>query len=315
MRYYPVLITTLNRYEHFRRCVESLARCTHADRTELVIGLDYPPAEKYVSGYRQIKDYLPSITGFAKVTVMERDHNYGAIRNCRSLIAYSSQYYDACILSEDDNEFAPAFLDFMNKALDMYKDDDRVKTVGGYCHLEFDGLADKGVHFTYDNCAWGVGLWSHKEQVSRSWQDYLWLWKSPRDFWRIFSVNPSVAKMFDTMMHKKAYWSDIVRTVANIHAGTYQVVPVRTLVRNHGYDGSGIHCDTRHARRLAGQSFYEGSTYQIGSQPVALTIPRRVFFFCQLPDNRLKAWLLVVRKLVTILIYKVYCPFGKNSGQ
>lgn len=32
MTYYPVYISTLNRYERFRNCVESLARCTHADK-------------------------------------------------------------------------------------------------------------------------------------------------------------------------------------------------------------------------------------------------------------------------------------------
>ena len=52
MTFYPVIIYTLNRYEHFRRCVESLARNTHAEQTELVIGLDYPPSEKYVEGHR-----------------------------------------------------------------------------------------------------------------------------------------------------------------------------------------------------------------------------------------------------------------------
>ena len=48
--YAPILIPTLNRYEHFKRCVESLAKCTHAEKTELVIGLDYPPSERYQKG-------------------------------------------------------------------------------------------------------------------------------------------------------------------------------------------------------------------------------------------------------------------------
>lgn len=46
MKYYPVLIPTLNRFQHFKECVESLAVCTHADKTELLIGLDYSPDKK-----------------------------------------------------------------------------------------------------------------------------------------------------------------------------------------------------------------------------------------------------------------------------
>lgn len=41
--YAPVIIPTLNRYVHLKRCVDSLAKCTHAPDTELIIGLDYPP--------------------------------------------------------------------------------------------------------------------------------------------------------------------------------------------------------------------------------------------------------------------------------
>lgn len=47
---YPILIPTLDRYEHFKKCIESLAKNTHANKTELVIGLDYPPSEKYMDG-------------------------------------------------------------------------------------------------------------------------------------------------------------------------------------------------------------------------------------------------------------------------
>ena len=46
MNYTPILIPTLNRYNHLKRCVESLAKCTHADKTDLYIALDYPLKEE-----------------------------------------------------------------------------------------------------------------------------------------------------------------------------------------------------------------------------------------------------------------------------
>ncbi len=48
--YAPVLIPTLNRYEHFKRCLESLELCTGADKTDVYVGLDFPPSEKYHKG-------------------------------------------------------------------------------------------------------------------------------------------------------------------------------------------------------------------------------------------------------------------------
>lgn len=64
--YAPILIPTLNRYKHFRRCVESLSKCTHAEKTELVIGIDYPPVEKYREGWEKISEFITTITGFKK---------------------------------------------------------------------------------------------------------------------------------------------------------------------------------------------------------------------------------------------------------
>lgn len=46
----PICIPTCNRYEHLKRCVESLSKCTLASETDLIISVDYPPSDKYVDG-------------------------------------------------------------------------------------------------------------------------------------------------------------------------------------------------------------------------------------------------------------------------
>ena len=56
--YAPVVIPTLCRFEHFKRCVDSLSRCIHANQTELIIGLDYPHKESHVESHSKILDYL-----------------------------------------------------------------------------------------------------------------------------------------------------------------------------------------------------------------------------------------------------------------
>ena len=80
MTCHPVYIPTLNRYEHFRNCVESLARCTHADKIELVVGLDYPPSEKYVEGWKKIStevtfDFGDKRRGSGRVACSGRERN------------------------------------------------------------------------------------------------------------------------------------------------------------------------------------------------------------------------------------------------
>ena len=58
MTYYPIIIPTLNRYEKLKACIDSLTQSEEAKYTELVIGLDYPPADKYIDGWKKIYEYI-----------------------------------------------------------------------------------------------------------------------------------------------------------------------------------------------------------------------------------------------------------------
>lgn len=246
MRYYPVCIPTLNRFNHFKNCVESLSKCIYADKTELVIGLDYPPSEKYIEGYRQIKDYIPNITGFAKVTLIEHKYNLGSSGNWASLVEYCKSHYTAYIGSEDDNIFAPAFLDYMNKMLELYYNDDRILTVSGYNFVEAYNQGEYTYYLSKDNCAWGTGFWVHKEiNIRKQLNSFLFFRKAlycKKKAEIIIKTYPALYAMLHSMIISNSSWGDVKRTVYNILCDKYQVKPAMSLVRNCGYDGSGIHC-------------------------------------------------------------------------
>ncbi len=248
MKYFPVIIPTLNRYTHLRNCVESLARCTHAEETELVIGLDYPPHEKYKEGYQQIKSYIPTITGFKKVTFFEHKENLGPNGNWAFLANYCKTNYGAYIATEDDNIFAPAFLDYINQALELFWDDERVVTVSGY---NCEDAYDQGEYASYlskDNCSWGAGYWAHKENKYIKTLNDISYFKnvvySRKKGRQIIDIYPALYSMLYYMVQQKAHWGDVMLTTMNILEGTYQLRPALSLVRNCGYDGSGINCET-----------------------------------------------------------------------
>lgn len=259
MNYYPVCITTLNRYTHFKRCVESLARNTHADKTELVIGLDYPPEEKYVEGYLKIKSYIPTIKGFKKVTVFEWTENYGPSKNSLDLIDYCFRHYDAVILTEDDNEFSPCFLDYMNKALEAYATDPHVYSASAYIGRNYYGKLRQQLMFNYDNNAWGLGLWKSKEQNSKLYtKDYFKkIILSFSQSYKVFRVSPGIFSMLVDMVKLNQSWGDVESSARNIINGTYQLRPSFSLVRNTGFDGTGIHCGISDPNDLAHQIISE----------------------------------------------------------
>ena len=245
MKYYPVFIPTLNRYTHLRRCIESLSRCTYAEETELIIGLDYPPSEKYRHGYNQIKLYLPNIIGFKKVTVIEHNTNLGPGKNWKFLMDYCFEKYDACIGSEDDNEFSPCFLDYMAKTLDRYYKDSDIVSVCGYNFEAFYDQKGKSVYKSVNSSAWGIGFWKHKEllleEKLKGISYFEKILYSPSKSKKIIKNYPWMYWMLDTMVAWGAGWGDVKRSVLNILEHTYQIKPAISLVKNWGFDGSGEH--------------------------------------------------------------------------
>ena len=80
MEYAPVIIPTLNRFNHLKRCLESLEQCSGAGYTAVYVGLDYPPSECYEEGWREVTSYLEykkDNNRFRSFNVFQRSINFG----------------------------------------------------------------------------------------------------------------------------------------------------------------------------------------------------------------------------------------------
>ena len=103
----PVLIPTLNRYQHIKNCIESLAKNPLAKETELYISVDYPPSEKYEQGYQSVIDYLDSgVSGFKAVYIYKQEKNLGVFKNADFLRNKAFEKCEGYIVTEDDNVFS-----------------------------------------------------------------------------------------------------------------------------------------------------------------------------------------------------------------
>lgn len=240
----PVIIPTLNRFEHFKRCIESLERCTWSENTDVYIGLDYPPAEKYVEGWKKIDEYLSNRTfKFNKTIVFRHEKNLGAGGNLRFLKSRIAKNYKCYIGTEDDNEFSPCFLDFMNQSLEKYKDDPNVGSVAGWIPEHWYNKSCGNILFTPLFAAWGYGAWIDKnisQAPSREYVvDILNSWKKS---FKLMSFSIDLFTSLFWMIRINRIWGDIMRGAFNVIEHKYQIRPSVSMVRNWGYDGSGINC-------------------------------------------------------------------------
>ncbi|MCR4661444.1 MAG: glycosyltransferase [Clostridia bacterium] len=249
--YAPILVPTLNRYEQLEKCVYSLSLNYEAQFTDLFIALDYPPSKKYYAGYKKVCDYVYGpISGFRSVTIIKRNKNYGPTRNINEARKQIFNTYNRLIISEDDNVFSSKFLKYINNYLDLFEDDSDVIGICGYS-CPIDTVEDNNNIYLCDNCfsSWGYGDWKNKyydyfdKLTMKKFRKYLYNNVKMNE---LLKTNPrSFAYYFQIIMGFKLYDTDLVRQLFMLFENKTCVMPKKSLVRNIGWDGSGVHKITK----------------------------------------------------------------------
>lgn len=252
MIFAPILIPTLNRYDHLRRCLESLSDCSFANETEVFVALDFPPSQKYVEGWKKTKEYLGGCgnLNFKQLHVIERDHNYGAYLatdegNAKCLVKEICEKYDRYILTEDDNVFSPNFLEYANKGLELFENDESVFCLGGY-RFKFDSKFDDNTYLRQDvnYSPWGVATWRNRHH-QLEYLNYLWYRKhlKPSVIFRLFNrYGLEIISWLINMSCANNSWAIVDSNISMFLSitGMQQIIPRENLVENIGLDGSGF---------------------------------------------------------------------------
>lgn len=239
----PIIIPTLNRDDHLKKCIESLAANKLAPQTELYIGLDYPPSEKYREGWQRIKEYLPNIKGFKKVVVLEAEKNLTAQGNVEFLKQHIRDLgYKAYIFTEDDNVFSPNFLEYANWGLKEFENDNSIFAVVGFKRVNVDFL--KNNVYKYPRyVAWGFATWFNRVDKIDEFKDFDKLRQMVKS-WPlsiVFTKKVSTAVSIMRMIKNQYILEDTLPSLLPPEE-RFCIYPKVSMVRNEGLDGSGLHC-------------------------------------------------------------------------
>lgn len=248
--YAPIIIPTLCRFDHFKRCIDSLAANKIAPETELYIGLDYPPSNKYEEGWRKIKDYIPTISGFKNVVTLEATTNLTAQGNIEVLKNHIRQRgYDSYIFTEDDNVFSPNFLEYANWGLKEFENDNSIFAVVGYKRVNVDFL--KNNVYKYPRyVAWGFATWFNRVDKIDEFKDYDKLRQMVKS-WPlsiVFTKKVSTAVSIIRMIKTQYILEDTLPSLLPPEE-RFCIYPKVSMVRNEGHDGSGLHCGNNEETR------------------------------------------------------------------
>jgi hypothetical protein len=159
----PIALFVYNRLRHTCRTVESLKNNELAAESELFVFSDGARSEGDGENVSAVREYLHTITGFRKVTIIERERNLGLARSIISGVTEVIERSGRIIVMEDDLVSAPNFLSYMNAALDTYRDNPKVFSISGYGFpIEIPRSYAAQVYLSYRSSSWGWATWEDR---------------------------------------------------------------------------------------------------------------------------------------------------------
>lgn len=237
----PIVLFTYNRYWHTKKTVEALLSNHLSDQSELIIFSDAPKNEETAKIVYEIRNYLKSINGFKCVTIIERERNYGLANNIMDGVSQIVNKFGKVIVLEDDLVTSPYFLDYMNKALDIYKDNDKVISVHGYMYPVKEKLPE--TFFLKGADCWGWATWKRGWDIFDPDGEKLLQELEAKGLCKEFDFNnsfPYTKMLKDQIIGKNNSWA--IRWYASAFLkDKFTLYPGISLVRNIGNDLSGTH--------------------------------------------------------------------------
>jgi hypothetical protein len=240
----PIALFAYNRPEHLERALRSLDANSRFPESPLHLFLDAAREAgeiETVARTRAVAHEWPH----PHKSLHEAAVNLGVARSVGDGVTMLCERYGRVIVVEDDLVVAPAFLDFMNRALDAYVDDERVMQISGHMFPVEPASGKSSATFLPFVTSWGWATWA------RAWAHF----DSAGLCSDAVVGTPDARRRFDLdgaypyfrMLRRQQRgeidsWAICWYLSVFGRAGLV-LYPARSLVRNEGFDGSGMHCE------------------------------------------------------------------------
>lgn len=243
----PIGISTYSRLEHLTQTIESLKNNSLAEKSDLYIFSDAPRKGDEVAVER-VRNYINNITGFKKVHVINRATN-SRVKNSRGGLKMLLDKYGKAIFLEEDIVTSPGFLEFMNQALDFYKNDNRILSITGYSPpIEINEKDIEGDSFILQRfTAWGFATWKEKFDpfsFNLNTSEVEMFLKSKKQIKQFIQNGDDMIFMLKNELRGKLDALDVKVMFYEFQHNLFTLYPKKSLVHNIGNDGSGLHCGT-----------------------------------------------------------------------
>lgn len=241
MSFAPILLFVYNRLDHTQRTVEALLKNKEAEESILFVYSDFYSLKKDEDSVLEVRDFIKKIKGFKEVNIIERAENFGLAKSIIEGVSTVIKEYGKVIVLEDDLVTSKYFLSFMNKALDIYKNNSNVNSISGYTYPIEEREIDSHTFFLRIPMCWGWATWSDK------WIDFE---KSDKLIKESLSESNYInfGGSYDFFAQAKNNQKGKINTwfifwyLTSVKYKRLTLFPKKSLVNNIGHDGTGVHC-------------------------------------------------------------------------
>lgn len=246
--YAPVVLFVYNRPEHTKQTVEALKQNIGAEKTELYVFCDYPKKESTRELVEQTRAYVKTIIGFKEVHITMREENWGLAKSIINGVTEIVNRYGRVIVLEDDLITSKYFLNYMNRGLERYENEKQVFSITGYSHFPKRNKKLPESYFLKVFSSWCWATWADRwalfDAEATGWEKV----KTDTDLQKSFDYNNCFynCNMLLQQMEThtidswaiRAYWTMFCQDAMTLF-------PNVRLCENNGFDGTGVHCNTK----------------------------------------------------------------------
>ena len=242
--YSPIIIFAFNRLDTLKNTIASLLQNSESADSDLFVFVD--GARKHKSGekdvVRDVQDYVKTISGFRSLTYTFSKENKGLGASIIAGVTEVISKYGRAIVLEDDLIVQPNFLAFMNQGLDRYEKEEKIFSVCGYTNKirTPKGYSDDAYVCTRSS-SWSWATWIDR------WNSVDWLlepftqYESQKPDFNRWGGSDCFGMLKGWHEGRNKSWA-IRFCFSQFLQDKLSVFPVKSLVNNDGFDGSGTNC-------------------------------------------------------------------------
>lgn len=237
----PIILFVYNRPQHTLSTIKALKQNYLAEGSEIYIFSDGFKNESDKRKVDEVRSIIKGITGFKRISVIEREKNIGLANSVISGVTEIINKFGKVIVLEDDLVTSPYFLQYMNEALELYEKEENVISIHGYIYPIKRELPE--TFFIKGADCWGWATWKRGWDLFEPDGRKLLNQLKENNLFNDFDLGGSVKniKMLKKQIAKKNDSWAIRWHASAFIKNKLTLYPGKSLVKNIGTDGEGTH--------------------------------------------------------------------------